>query len=452
MKRTMDLTRGNINDIFFRYLVPSVGGMLGTSLYVLGDTMIVGRGLGSAGLAALNLSIPIINVFTGLGLLFGIGGATALSVDKGMGREDSSHRIFTKSMSMSLFFGIVLTLIRVFFLDELTTFLGAEGDIFYMARDYLGMLMSFSIPFLLNTSLMVFVRNDGAPKTAMAGMLIGSVVNIFLDYVFIMKFHWGMWGGALATGLSPVLGLLILSTHFIRGKHTVRLTKWKMSWRNVKRIFANGIPSFIIECSAGIVIFTFNQRLLSISGNLAVSAYSIIANLSLIASAIFTGVGQAIQPIVSINYGAKKRHRILDTGRLGILVAMTLGVIFYVLGLLFPEQLAKIFVRDVSEIAHLVVPGIRLYFFAFLLMGVNIVMNSYVQSKEQAKTSLILSLMRGLVLIIILLMVLPEFLGIEGVWLTMPATELLTLFISVQFFGKCRNLMSCLFKRSASEC
>ena len=450
MSNSVSLTEGNLKKIFFKYLIPSVGGMLGTSLYVLGDTMIIGRGLGSEGLAALNLSIPIVNVFNGLGLLFGMGGATALSVDKGMGKTEGLNKIFTKSMLLAIIFGIVLTLIRVFYLDEFCRFLGAKGDIFYMSRDYLGVLMSFSIAFLINSSLMIFVRNDGAPKTAMTAMLAGSILNVILDYIFIFKFDMGMWGGALATCMAPLTGILILSTHFIKKNNTIKLSKIKLKDNNkarVKRIFKNGLPSFIVECSAGIVIFAFNQSLLSISGEIGVSAYSIIANLSLIAAAIFTGVGQAIQPIVSVNYGAKKMDRIYETLRLGIITSLGLGIVFYFIGLLFPEALIGIFVADATDLLSITKVGIRIYFLAFLLMGVNIVMTSYMQSQEQAKVSLTISLLRGLILIVALLAILPKFLGVNGVWWTLPLTELLTFTISLFVFTKFSKAIKSVIKR-----
>ncbi|MDO5717720.1 MAG: MATE family efflux transporter [Tissierellia bacterium] len=446
MAKLKEIVDGNLNKIYIKYLIPSVGGMLGTSLYVLGDTMIVGRGLGSAGLAALNLSIPIINLFTGLGLLFGIGGATAVSVDRGKGKTENINRIFTKSMVLTFMIGLFLTLFRIFFLDEFVSFLGAEGDIFLMSRDYLAILMSFSIPFLLNTTLMVFVRNDGAPKTAMAAMLIGSVFNVLLDYLFIIKLGWGMSGGALATGLAPVLGILILSSHFLKKKNKIKFQFPKGSSTKLKRIISNGIPSFIVEFSAGIVIFAFNQRLLKISGNLAVSAYSIIANLSLIAYAIFTGVGQAIQPIVSINYGAKNKKRILKTVKLGIFTAFSLGMLFFLSGLLFPEKLISLFIKDSSEIIDITRTGIKIYFSSFLLMGVNTVMTSYVQSKEQAKTSMIISLTRGLVLIIGFLMILSRRFGIIGVWLSLPMTELTVFILSTLVFKKLNRAVKYLFK------
>ncbi len=439
MSNQSELLEGDIKEIFFKYLIPSIGGMMGISLYVLGDTMLIGRGLGSQGLAALNISIPLINVLNGLGLLFGIGGSTFLSRSRGQKKDHKVNDIFTKSIIMAIIAGVLLTLLRVFFLDELCYFLGASDATFQMSRDYLGVLLAFSIPFVLNSTLTVLVRNDGAPKLAMWAMLTGSIVNVILDYVFIFEFNWGMWGGALATIISPILGLMILSTHFIRKKNMMALVKPKRDFRMVKRIIGNGSASFIVELSAGIVIFAFNKVILGITGDLGVSAYSIIANLSLIFTAIFIGVGQAIQPIVSYNYGAGKMDRVYESVRLAIYWALGLGILFYAIGMLFPAFLVSIFTKDSSDIMETAVRGIRIYFSAFILMGLNIVMTTYIQSKEHAKVSTIISLTRGFGLIIVFLLILPKSFGIDGVWLTLPAAEFFTAVISFICFRKYRD-------------
>ncbi|AFS77165.1 Na+ driven multidrug efflux pump, MATE efflux family [Gottschalkia acidurici 9a] len=447
MSNKVDLLNDDVRKTFFRYLIPSIGGMLGTSLYVLADTMFVGRGIGSQGLAALNISIPMMNVFNGLGLLFGIGGATALSISRGQNDEDQVNHIFTKAMLMAGLLGIIFTIVRIFFLDELCTFLGASGTTLQMAKDYLGAVMSFSIAFLLNSALTVFVRNDGAPKLAMWGMLSGSIANVILDYVFIFIFGWGMWGAAVATGMSPVISLVILSTHFIRKNNTIKIIKTKLQLNILKRIVANGGSSFIVEISSGIVIFAFNNVILDITGDIGVSAYSIIANLSLVCTAIFTGIGQAIQPIVSINYGARKIERVYESARMAIYWALGLGVVFYMIGILFPNALISIFNKDNAELADITSRGIRLYFIAFIFMGLNIVMASYIQSTEQARTSMIISLSRGFIFIILFLAILPKVFGIDGVWLTLPLAEIMTVILSVVCFKSCRDAISYSIKK-----
>ena len=438
----VDLLERDVKKMFFKYLIPSVGGMLGVSFYVLGDTMIVGRGIGSVGLAALNISIPMINVFNGLGLLFGIGASTAISISRGRGEERQVNNIFTISIILSIILGLVLTTIRIFFLDELCMILGASSDTFQMSRDYLGVIMSFSVLFLLNYTMTVLVRNDGDPNLAMWGMLTGNIVNVVLDYVFIFIFNWGMWGAALATSISPIVGLLILSVHFIKKKNHMTFGKIKIRYSILKRILSNGFASFIVELSAGIVIFIFNRVIIDIMGDLGVSAYSIIANLSLIATAIFTGVGQAIQPIVSVNFGALKMERVYEAGKLAIFTSLALGIVFYISGLLFPEQLVKIFSKGDKALLDITVVGIKIYFTSFILMGVNIVMTTYLQSKEYSKVSMYISLFRGVVFTMVLLLILSRSFGIIGVWMTLPIAELMTLVLSVILFKNSRKLIA----------
>lgn len=435
------LLHENVSKLFLQYLLPSIGGMLGVSLYVLGDTMLVGRGLGSPGLAALNISIPMINVLNGLGLLFGIGGATTLSIDRGQQKYDAVNDVFTKAMGFSFFVGLLFFIIRLLFLDQLCYFLGASEATFAMTKDYLGVFLSFSIPFLLNSTLTVFVRNDGAPRLAMWGMLAGSIANVILDYIFIFIFKWGMAGGALATGIAPLIGLAILSTHFLRKNNQIKFIFPEIKWSYIKRILANGSASFILELSGGIVIFAFNIVLLGIAGDIGVSAYSIIANLSLICAAIFTGIGQAIQPIVSFNFGAGRLERVYETFKWAFILAIGLGGVFYLSGLFFPEILVNIFTNDTDKLMGITVRGIRLYFLGFLGMGINIVMASYIQSKEDTNVSMIISFLRGFVLIIAGLLILPKLFGIDGVWLTVPVVEFVTLNLSFFIFSICRRAM-----------
>lgn len=443
----LELLEGDMKKVFFKYLVPSVGGMLGVSLYVLGDTMVVGRGIGSTGLAALNISIPMINVFHGLGLLFGMGASTAISISRGRGDEEQVNNIFTIAMILSLLTGIVFTLVRVFFLDELTTLLGASRETFEMSRDYLGVLMTFSVMFLLNYTLTVLVRNDGNPNLSMWGMLTGSIINVILDYVFIFIFDWGMAGAAFATAISPMLGLLILSFHFIKKKNKLSFTKIKLKLSILKRIASNGFASFIVELSSGIVIFIFNIVIIKLTGDIGVSAYSIIANLSLIATAIFTGVGQAIQPIISVNFGAGKINRVYEAGKLAIYTSLIIGILFYLSGILFPEILVSVFSKGDKELLEITVKGIRIYFLSFIFMGVNISLTSYLQSKEYVKSSMTISLLRGFIFTIIFLLILSDIFGLTGVWITLPLAELATIITSIIVYKNARKVISYSIKR-----
>lgn len=410
-------------DILLHAILPGIGGMLGVSLYVLGDTMIVGRGLGAAGLTALNIAIPMINVLNAIGLLFGIGGATLISKALGERQPDAANRLFTASLLLTGVTGILLTVLFLVFLEPLCRFLGASDAAFPMVRDYLGIFLAFSLPFLVFSAGTALVRNDNGARLVMGAMLAGSIFNVVLDYVFIFRLGMGMAGAALATGLAPCLGIAILSSHYLRRKNLLKLDCRALSPRRFGRVVAAGTGSFVLELSSGIIIFAFNLVILQLSGDVGVSSYSIVANLALIITAVFLGTALGIQPLISYHEGTGNREMIMKVFRLGMRVALGLGLFFLALGLSFPRFLASLFITDEAVMAY-AVPGIRLFFLAFPLMGMNIVWTMKHQSRNHIKTALFVSLFRGLVFLLVSLLALSALFGMTGVWLSLPVTEL----------------------------
>lgn len=437
MKSKLDLLNDPTNKVFWNYLLPSVGGMLGISIYVLGDTLLVGRGLGSSGLAALNISIPIMNIFSGLGFLFGVGGATTVSILRGENKDKETHKVFTLSFVVSLIIGVLLTIFGLLYLKEFSTLMGANSDMLLnMSTAYLRPMFVASIPFVLNSFMIIFLRNDHAPRLVMIAMLTSSISNIILDYIFIFPLDMGMYGAGLATAMSPVISLIILSTHFIRKNNMIKFSTFKFKFNTSKRIVSNGTPSFVIETMAGVVIFVFNIAILNIKGDIGVSAYSIVANLSLFCAAVFNGIGQAIQPLVSVNYGAEKYKRKKKFVKLAIYTALGFSLFFFIIGLLFPVQLTNVFIDGNNpKLMKISVVGIRLYFISFIFMGLNTVLISYMQSMEYATESITISVIRGFILVMVGIFIWPSFWGINGVWLTIPIAEILT-FIYITLFNK----------------
>lgn len=409
--------------------------MLGVSLYVLGDTMIVGRGLGAAGLTALNIAIPMINVLNAFGLLFGVGGATLISTALGEGKPKKANRLFTKAVTLSVLAGVLLTALCLLFLDPLCHFLGASPAAFPMVKDYLGTFLSFALPFVLFSAGTALVRNDGGARLVMTAMLAGSVFNVVFDYVFIFVMKLGMRGAALATGLAPCLGLIILSLHFINRRNSLSLHTSMTRPRNFLRITAAGTSSFVLELSSGIIIFAFNAVILRLAGDLGVSSYSIVANLALIITAIFLGTALGIQPLVSYHEGTGESGLIDRVFRLGMMSAFSCGLFFLLLGLLFPRLLASLFIADEAVMAY-AIPAIRLTFLAFPLMGLNIVWTMKHQSRNLIALSALVSLFRGLGFLLVSLFALSALFGMTGVWLSLPVTEaacLLLLFLLGRF-------------------
>ncbi len=281
-----------VNRNFTKYITLNVLGMLGLSGYILADTFFVSSRLGSQGLAALNLAISVFGFINGIGMMFGIGGATRYSIYRVQGKQAQANQIYTVAAGSGLIVGVIITFIGCFFSNPLASLLGANDEILPMCEIYLKTALSFSLFFILSQLLIAFVRNDGNPKLSMAAMLVGSLSNILLDYVFMYPMNWGIFGAAFATGLAPIIGLSISSIHILKKNHHFHFVRTKLSIRVVFDISGLGSAAFINEISSGIVLVIFNLLLLAFAGNLGVAAYGIIANLALVTVAIFTGISR----------------------------------------------------------------------------------------------------------------------------------------------------------------
>lgn len=433
----MKSLKDNILKDFTKYVSLNVISMIGLSFYILADTFFIANGVGSIGLTALNLVLPLWSLMSGFGLMIGIGAGISYSIKRGKNSEKGANKVFTHAMLMGVSIGAIITIIGVIFSYDIVVILGADELVAPLASKYLKTLLSFSCIFIVNSIITAFVRNDNNPKLAMIAMTIGSLSNVILDYIFIYPFKLGMFGAALATGATPILSLLILSLHFIKKKNNFKLIKCKINFAYMKRIISLGVPSFITEVSSGLIILLFNFTILKISNNTGVAAYGIIANLALIVISIFTGIAQGIQPIISKSYGEGKIKNIRTIFKYGIITAIILGVGCYLFGLIFSEEIVNLFNSEGDKVLlSMAIGGINIYFSAFIFMGINIVTTSFFASINKPKESFAISMIRGLIIVMPLILLLPNFLGMTGVWLTIPLSEAITLFISIIIYFK----------------
>lgn len=440
-KRKDDLLNDKENTLLMKYILPSVGGMMGLSLCILFDTMFIGKKLGALGIGALNITLPIYSLMSALGLTFGVGGATVLSIYLGKKKFESINKIFTTSMIGVGLLYIVFLIIRIFFMNNLVWALGASEQTFGMVKSYLNVLIIFSGVYMGLNALNVFVRNDGNPKLAMMAVIATNFVNIILDYVFMFILDMGIGGAALATSIGQFAGLATLSLHFIKKKNSFTFDLKAYEFRFMSRIIRTGIPSFISGITAGIVIMIFNIVSFKMLGNIGVSAYGVVNNIALIFVAIFNGIAQGIQPIISTNYGAKKEERVNSFIKKGRMIMLITGTVFFVVGVMFPVELINIFTHAEGEFLNVAREGLIIYFASFVLAGVNILNIAALQSVEKVKISTLLSMLRGFVYIIIVLIILSKFFGMTGVWLTIPIVEfatIVTLFI-IDLYKKKKN-------------
>ena len=409
---------------FAQYAAMNICGMIGLSCYILADTFFVSRGLGANGLTALNLAIPIYSFVHGSGLMLGIGGATKYSIYMGQGKIKNANRIYSNTIYTMAVFAITFMVLGSFFSEKLALMLGADHEILGMTKTYLQVILLFAPAFIANDGLLCFVRNDGNPKLSMAAMLIGSLSNIALDYVFIFPLHMGIFGAVLATGLAPVISLAVLSGHLITKKNQFHFEKIKPSLKAAGTIILLGVPALITEVASGIVMIVFNAVILKLQGNIGVAAYGGIANLSLVVTSVYTGIAQGIQPILSRLYGYGDAKSIKQTLKYAIRLMLFISVGIYLSLFMAAGPVAGLFNSEQNiQLQQIAEAGLKIYFASIPFVGFNIVISTFFTSTEKSLPAQIVSLSRGFIVIIPMAFLLSFIFGMTGVWLSYPLTE-----------------------------
>ena len=425
---------------FAVYSTLNVLGMLGLSCYILADTFFISRGLGANGLTALNLAIPIYSFVHGTGLMLGMGGGTNYSICKSQKERNTPNSFFTHTVFMAAVFSVLFVLTGIFFSEPLTRALGADSEVFEMTNTYLKVILLFAPAFILNAVIICFVRNDGNPKLSMLAMLGGSFSNIVLDYIFIFPLKMGIFGAVFATGLAPVISLFILSMHWVKKKGALQLIKIQPNLRMSRDTLSLGFPSLISEVSSGIVIILFNIIILRLQGNVGVAAYGVVANLSLVVVAIYTGIAQGIQPLISKAYGHGDMVNAKRILRYAMITMAIISCVIYFSMFFFADPITRIFNSENDlQLQKIAVVGLKLYFTAVLFAGFNIIISAFFTSTAKAMPAHIISLSRGLVVIVPMAYLLSVLLGITGVWLAFPVTEGLVALLAALIYFRFRS-------------
>mgnify|MGYP005766915473 CR=1 FL=1 len=426
--------------LFARYCSLNVLGMLALSCYILSDTFFVANTLGSDGLAALNLAIPIYSFIHGLGLVLGMGGATRFTILKHQGREEEASAAFTHVLALAGAAAFFFFSCGLFFSRSLAILLGAEGDVLPMTQTYIHVLLLFAPAILLNDLLLCFVRNDGAPQRSMAAMVTGSLSNIVLDYLFMVPLNMGIFGAVFATGLAPVISLAVLSPFFLGHHNTFRPVRCAPSPHLLGLCAAAGVPSLLAELSSGVVMVVFNAVLLSLEGSTGVAAYGVVANLSLVVLAIYNGVAQGVQPLLSGYYGSGDRSRIRSILRYASATVLMLSALICLGTSLGAGPISALFNQEGDPLLQdMAVQGMRLYFIACPWAGMNLLTTIFFASTDHPRPAQLISLLRGYFLILPLALLLPRLWGLTGLWLAFPIAEALTAAAALALFLRVRR-------------
>ena len=435
----MDLLKDNLNKLYLRFLIPSLGSAMVMSIYTLTDAIVIGKGVGPNALAALSITTPLLCILMATGILFGVGGSVQMSVYRGTGNYEKASRYFTLSFATLAVLALLLWIVYGFGIQTLLRMMGANDTLYPYALAYMNYINKFLPVAVFSNYIAIFVRADEDPNRAMAGVLLGGIVNIVLEIVFVFPMQMGIGGAALASAIGMVIQVLVGITHFFSRKNKLKFIRPKHVVSSVIQIIGNGIPSFFNEFANGFIVLLFNIQILKYCGDSALSVYSVISNCVILFNSLFTGVGQSIQPIIATNYGGGEWDRIQKIKKMAFSTIFVMGLLFSMSGILFPNGVCSVFMNMDEEMKSIAQMGVRMYFVTFLPMGINLLTSYYLQSILKVKKSLCISLLRNIILSSAAILVFPVLFDGNSLWLVMPVVETVVLIISIVFLRQSRK-------------
>lgn len=421
----------NLTKQFFKYVSQNIFGLLGTSCYILADTYFIAQAAGTDGVTLLNLCLPIYNLIFAFGSMIGLGAATRYAILRAQG-DARAQRYFSNAIFSVCILAVPFMLVGIFRPDGLLRLMGGDADIVALGMNYARIFLMFTPFFMCNYVVASFVRNDGDPSLAMVATLSGSLFNVVFDYIFIFPMGLGLPGAALATAISPILSIAVCSAHFIKKSNTITFVRKAPSVRLLAQSCQLGISGFVGELSSGVTTTVFNFLLLRLAGNVAVAAYGVVANFALVATAIFNGVAQGAQPLVSQCYGKNEMVGARKLLLLGCGTALGLAALLYGVVFGYTDALTALFNSENSALmAAFAHSGMRIYFVGYFFAGCNIVAAGYLGAVNRPAEASITSLCRGMVAIVVCSLVLSALFGMNGVWAAFPVSEAITLALTV---------------------
>lgn len=434
---------------FFNYVIPSVMAMWVFSIYTMVDGIFVGRGVGPTALAAVNISMPFINFIFAISLLLTTGTSTLVAIKLGQGDKQEASKLFSMNIMLLIFISLGIMFLSLINLDSLARFLGATDVTIEYVKDYLGIIIWFSIFFIVSYSLEVLVKTDGSPNLATIGVIIAAIINIILDYIFVIKLDYGIKGAAYATGISQMLSIIIFLVHFTGKKSTLKFTAFKFNLNIIKRISIIGVPDCITEFSAGIIVFLFNQILLSTLGEQGVVTYTVISYVNTIVIMTMIGICQGMQPLVSFYYGKNDNKSVNYLFTLSLKTIIFVSIFIFLISISLAKYIVAAFISPLESTLYLYsVNAFKIFSISFLILGINILISSFYVAIEKPKYSMIISLSRGLFVIAISSVFMTYLFGDTGTWISSFVSEVICLALSFILIKKYFKSNSIKLKKS----
>ena len=422
-----------IGKLLLRYSLPAIIGMMVNGLYNVVDRVFIGNmpGVGPLAITGLGVTMPVMTIILAFGMLIGIGAATNISIKLGQGKKDEAEKLIGNSITLSVIVGLIIMAIGLLFGDQILKVFGASEDSLQYAKAYINIILIGTVFNLIGFVFNSTIRGDGNPKLSAKIMVVGCLLNIILDAVFIFVVNMGIGGAALATIISQFITAIWGLSYYIKGKSNLKLNKsnLKLDKSLVYTIIVIGAAPFAMQIAASGVQVISNNALRTYGGDLAIGAMATINSIIMMVGLPIVGISQGAQPIIGFNYGCKKYDRVEQTLKLAT-IASTIGLtIGWVVVQLYPEPIVSMFNKD-SELLNISVDGIRKYLFMMPLIGMSMIGSNYIQSIGNAKQSMFLGLLRQVILLVPMMLILPKFLGLDGVWFSQPVADVISFIIT----------------------
>ena len=443
MNKKYDPISGKVAPVFIHYAVPSVIGMLAVASAGVIDGIFVGNFVGATALAAINISMPAFALFASIVFMLAVGGSVMCGKYIGSGDLHSASTIFSKILYVTLAMALMIGLCFLLFLDQLVFALGANQDLHGLVSDYMRIIVYAAPLLILGLTLDYFVRIDGRPLLASFALVALAVINISLDYLFIVRLGWGIKGAAWATAIAEGAVFFMLLSHWFSSRCNLKLVSilecHRDGWGAVLKAAYNGFSEFANEISIGLITLLFNWVMITRLGVEGVAAFTIISYLLYIGLEICYGISESLQPTVSKNLGAKQPKRIVQFMMAAVLSCFVIGLLTSSLFLFIPEALISVFLREGEDhTVEIALTFIALFWPAFLFNGMNITLASYFTALHKPLQSATIAVSRSLVLPALGLLLLPLWFGDKGVYLAIPLAEGVTFVLAAILVSRYR--------------
>lgn len=428
-----------IGKLLLQYSIPAIIGMVVNALYNIVDRMFIGNipNIGSLAITGVGITMPIMTIILAFGMLIGIGATANISLNLGKGNRPTAEKLLGNAFTLSIIVGLAIAIVGTICANPILNLFGASENTLFYAKEYLNIILLGCTFNILSFSLNSTVRADGNPKMSSFTMVIGCGTNIILDYVFIFILNLGVKGAALATIISQAITFFIILYYYTAGNSNLKLKveNFKLKKHLVTMTFAIGIAPFATQIANSLVQVIANNALKTYGSDLAIGAMTVISSLNIIFMMPIFGINQGCQPIIGFNYGAKKYERAKEAFKYATIAACVICIIGFISIQCFPTQIISLFNND-PELTTLAIKGIRIYLLMMPVVGINIVATSYYQSIGKAKISMFVSLLRQVILLIPFTIILPKFIGLDGVWAAGACSDSLSVIITLVLLKK----------------